>query len=529
MNRCVCKPGFYLINNYCTKCPNGQFYDVYQRICRVKCGPNQVYNFHSGKCDCAVGYYIVQGICSKCEPTETYNEYTQTCHIAPCPGINEFYSETTETCICKPRYVRIRGVCTNCNPGQYYDSYSDRCLCKPGYRQYNGYCKPVCPIGTTYINGKCMCPNGMPVYQGKCVNPKKCPLYAHWDKRAECCVCDAGYRVINGRCSSYQYCGVNGYLQYGQCYCNDGYFWILNACRRCGVNEAFNGVACECYLGYHRDANGNCVKSNIVPKCYENERYDATLRACVCVSGSQFIRGKCEKIPSCPPNSYYNSISCVCYPGYQFNNEKQCVTVNVIIPNCPQNSFFNGVSCTCNIGVFQQAINACAPCAHGTQWNGQICDSIPPRTCAAGYVYNENIDQCEPSAPSCGNNAYFNGATCVCLSGFNFINGICQKCPQDTRFDGAKCASTVVVPPNNCGANQVSVNGKCVCNSGLYLIKGECLACPPYTTWNGKFCQCGCDTSEWCLGQPFSQWDSANKICICASGYTRVNGICSQA
>ena len=47
-------------------------------------------------------------------------------------------------------------------------------------------------------------------------------------------------------------------------------------------------------LGYQRNVNGNCVVSNDQPKCYENERYDASLRACVCVQGTQFIRGKCE-------------------------------------------------------------------------------------------------------------------------------------------------------------------------------------------------------------------------------------------
>jgi hypothetical protein len=247
----------------------------------------------------------------------------------------------------------------------------------------------------------------------------------------------------------------------------------------------------------------------------------------VCVTGTQYLRGKCVTIPTCPANAYYNSISCVCNSGYQLQNG-QCVTVVTTIPTCPANSYFNGVSCTCSNGFFQVSSNACSTCPVGTNWNGQTCASIPARTCANGYVFNANIGQCEPSAPSCGNFAYFNGATCVCLTGYNLINGVCQQCPSGTTFDGSQCSSnTVVKPTTTCGSNQISVNGTCVCNNGLYLIGGQCLACPPYTTWNGKYCQCGCDTSAWCLGQPFSQWDSATQTCGCQTGYTLVNGICS--
>lgn len=86
--RCTCKPGYYLINNFCVQCPQGQFYDVYQLICRAQCGTNQVYDFLANKCVCATGYYVIQGICSICPTGYTYSNYTQTCTIVPCPGEN---------------------------------------------------------------------------------------------------------------------------------------------------------------------------------------------------------------------------------------------------------------------------------------------------------------------------------------------------------------------------------------------------------------------------------------------------------
>jgi len=76
-NRCACKPGFYLINNFCTKCPEGQIYDIYERVCKIQCGHNQVYNFNSGKCDCIKGFVIIQGTCSKCPEGLEYDEYKQ--------------------------------------------------------------------------------------------------------------------------------------------------------------------------------------------------------------------------------------------------------------------------------------------------------------------------------------------------------------------------------------------------------------------------------------------------------------------
>lgn len=452
-----------------------------------------------------------------------------TCTIVPCQGANEYYSPITKTCICTAQYVRIRGVCTNCNPGYYYDSYSDQCLCKPGYIEINGFCCAVCPNDQTYVNGRCICNNGQPLYNGQCVAPLLCPLNSHPDKDTGCCVCNDGYSVINGRCSNYQYCGVNGYLKYGQCYCNDGYFWILGACRQCGSNEAYNGVACECYLGYVRDYSGLCVVSTATPKCYANERYDATIKACVCIDGTQYLRGKCVTVPTCPTNAHYNSLNCVCNEGYILNNGA-CQVATQSVPTCPTNAIFNGVGCTCSIGFYQTSSNACTVCPGGTSWNGQTCATTPKTTCAAGYVYNSNIGQCEASAPSCGNYAFFNGATCECLTNYHLINGVCQQCPAGTSFDGVQCASrTVTQTTLTCGSNQVAVNGACVCNDGLYLINGVCLACPAYTTWNGKFCVCGaCDVSSWCLGQPFSVWDSTTNTCGCKSGYTLVNGICSQ-
>lgn len=230
-------------------------------------------------------------------------------------------------------------------------------------------------------------------------------------------------------------------------------------------------------------------------------------------------------LPTCPANSYYNSITCVCNAGFQLVNG-QCVAINAVIPSCPTNAFFNGVSCSCNVGFYQSDANLCAPCPQGTRWDGNSCGTQAPQVCAAGYIFNTNSNQCEPSAPSCGDYAYFNGACCVCVTDYNLINGVCQKCPAGTAFDGAQCSQTS--SPITCPSNQILVNGSCVCNSGLYLINGQCLSCPPYTLWNGRFCDCNCDTSGWCYGKAFSVFNITTRSCGCQSGYNLVNGVCAN-
>lgn len=346
--------------------------------------------------------------------------------------------------------MRIRGVCTNCPPGYYYDSYSDQCLCKPGYKQVGGFCKSVCEKDQTYINGKCVCNNGEKIVNGKCISINVCPLYSHYDYSSGCCVCNSGYSVINGECSSYQYCGLNGYLRYGKCYCKEGFYWILGSCQPCGTNQAYNGVVCECLVGYIRNVNGVCVRSNFIPNCYKNERYDSTLQACVCKDDAVYLKGECQKIPVCPQNANYNGAECVCRSGFLLRNGR-CVEVDVTIPDCPKNAFFNGVSCTCNTGYYQSSLSACAPCAKGTAWDGTECSTA---SCANGYIFNSVSSQCEPEGASCGENSYWNGAVCVCASGFHQIDGKCQWCAPGSNYDGSKCASSALCnPPVKCGSN----------------------------------------------------------------------------
>ena len=102
-------------------------------------------------------------------------------------------------------------------------------------------------------------------------------------------------------------------------------------------------------IGYTRDIHGTCIVSNFEPNCYNNERYDSRLKACVCIAGTQYINSRCVKVPTCGENSYFDGVACTCNTGYTLVNGA-CTVVAIFIPDCPANSYFNGVSCTCNTG-----------------------------------------------------------------------------------------------------------------------------------------------------------------------------------
>lgn len=359
-----------------------------------------------------------------------------------------------------------------------------------------------------------------------CRTPVVCPTNTYSPDGCNCCLCQDGYFLSNGICRTTPYCGINSFEKYGKCSCSPGFYLINNQCQACGVNQAYNGFQCECMIGFIRDLTGNCIVSNFIPNCYTNERYDTDLKTCVCIQGTQFLRGTCQTIPNCPTNSNYNGVQCVCNTGFILSNN-QCQKVTVSTPTCPAFSAFNGLQCVCVAGYFPIVQGSCSQCPSGQSWNGNACSSSSG--CTYGFVLNTVSNQCEPSGASCGSYATYNGATCVCQSGYNMINGQCVQCSTGTVFDGKACSSTVIVNPTiTCNSNQVFVNNQCVCSDGFYNINNSCLSCPDNSSWNGVACICSnSNVANWCMGQVYTQ--NVNGSCVCQSGYTQVNGICTSS
>jgi hypothetical protein len=79
----------------------------------------------------------------------------------------------------------------------------------------------------------------------------------------------------------------------------------------------------------------------------------------------------------------------------------------------------------------------------------------------------------------------WNGVECICIDGYNLINGICQLCPINTFFDGSTCS----YGPQKCTmSNQIWNGYTCVCINGYFMVNINCVTCPSNTLWNGVQC-----------------------------------------
>jgi hypothetical protein len=144
--------------------------------------------------------------------------------------------------------------------------------------------------------------------------------------------------------------------------------------------------------------------------------------------------------------------------------------------------------------------------------------------CQLGYTYDSVKKYCVPKGINCGANSEWNGMMCVCNTNCHYINGKCSSCPENTMFDGQYCSPIFTNDPVTCGSNEVLVNGKCTCREGWYNIDGKCLRCPDKTEWNGSYCKSTISTDKWCLGKPYTEYNSGR--CHCIGNYLSIDGCC---
>lgn len=74
---------------------------------------------------------------------------------------------------------------------------------------------------------------------------------------------------------------------------------------------------------------------------------------------------------------------------------------------------------------------------------------------------------------------------CICQSGLYRINGVCQVCPLNTRYD-----SSTLQCVNICSINETYVNGYCQCLAGYFKINGLCQICPTNSYFNSTYGKC---------------------------------------
>ena len=187
--------------------------------------------------------------------------------------------------------------------------------------------------------------------------------------------------------------------------------------------------------------------------------------------------------------------------GYSINYNNNCVA------SCPPNSYFDGVTCiTCNPGY---------------SWNGSKCIN----RCTSEQIWDNTAGKC-----ICPNGRNWNGTNCVaCHSSqiWNSFNNTCI-CPAAANWNGFICIT--------CTSGQIWDANKfsCVCPFGTHWNKFACITCPSGQTWNNQLNNCACPTGTHWNGQTCITcfnglvWNSQIGACGCNPGYVIFNGVCTK-
>ena len=212
---------------------------------------------------------------------------------------------------------------------------------------------------------------------------------------------------------------------------------------------------------------------------------------------------ECERPDACPSNSTcFNSVgsySCICDPGFSFNDDGECEDINecdAVVPPCTFHSTCHNndgsYTCECDDGYFKvndacldidecQDPDICGDNASCSNFNGWFdCK------CLTGYQMNpedeecSDIDECETGDHKCSLNAgcknsdgsYF----CTCKDGY-FGNGFSCTDKNECSAEG----------DNDCDANAVCENYhggySCECNDGY---EGDGFTCEDVNECKGE-------------------------------------------
>ena len=274
---------------------------------------------------------------------------------------------------------------------------------------------------------------------------------------------------------------------------------------------------------------------------------------CQCSPGNKIIDGVCT---NCPKYTQYVNGICLCYNGNP-PIDGQCQELS-----CPDiNHVYDSITRTCKCkGPLSWVRGRCEyikGCGENEYWCGTHCK------CHYGYVREHG--KCVRSTatiPKCPPYSTFDivSYSCVCHQGYHPVRPyVCQKCPDNTHWDGFKCndnrhnspddkycaqgyiydlftASCIFDATTGCGPNEYYDAPHCRCKLGYFVIEGACQKCPygtffdglscndvhvqtcedPYKFWNGRECVCQPEFFEY------------GNTCVRCPANTEWNGICCK-
>ena len=200
----------------------------------------------------------------------------------------------------------------------------------------------------------------------------------------------------------------------------------------------------------------------------------------------------------CPSNSFFNGYECVCEVGYGYIGG-QCVALSIIQPIPVIIKTQNTGSTTSSSGTQTSTQGSSSQTTTSGSSSSSSTQSTQTTTTQTTTVNRNNV-----IPANCPSNAYDNGlGTCVCQSGYYFMNSAC-------------------VQGTPCGAGSTrQADGSCACNAGYTNYGGVCSRCPSGAIYSTQ--------SQSCIhvcGQN-SIYDTSVAKCVCTSGYGILNGVCN--
>ena len=523
-----CAAGFYLLDKRCVPvCPSGTY--RYGSAC-LPCGKDCMLCSTKDTCvACIPGKFILNdGTCgdcpkgtveadrSKCVPCgqdcETCNKVNPK-ECIKCIAPNKLINGVCKK-VCDVKYFNDNGVCEPCLDGcnTCKDcSTCDKCDNKLFLSVNKDKCVPICPDGTTGINGQCVpcklnqckkcntnveecdeCHKPLTVFDCKC---DKCPSVGFFVTgdglrcepcKAPCLICtyetckkcDTGFNLIDGKCVIIPNCQAGTFLVNGKCLpCKDPNCKSCDKnleCVECKPNfikqvDANNKTTCVecCDKGFFNN-NGTCDKCG--PNCDDC----ANQKQCtVCADGFLLENGKCVKVcsrgmvanpPVCKPCEVSNDPNNLCITCDPLTR-KECKT-------CDSNYFLKNGVCVPDCGpnyypVVAAPYKECKPCTTNCPVcnNSEKCLDCRPRfnknglcveECGKGFVPKDDktCTQCLPqNCKKCDRN---NGATCIhCEVGYYVKDRQCVKdCGKGYSLTNGVCEPCVDPKCINCKANK---------------------------------------------------------------------------
>ena len=436
---CMCKPGYFRMNNLdtCKPCPLNHYCPIAQSntntlpniySCPLNMITTGIASASLSSCLCRVGFksefLVVSTTCLECATNELCSSGTLSGAEVTC-AINQQPADDHSACICKPGYYTtsvVQGIhtcmpcaagevqtdagqfeCSACGLGFFAQNADQACVeCVDAYEEALGQANTMCRCQAPYVRGNTnlceLCSNGeyfqidtsnSVTHAGTCL---PCPQNSLGTVQAhkaglDVCVCNAGYARTDAPVNANDLCTV----------CAAGKFEHDNVCIDCGMH----GISTAASVSF--DA---CICDVNTKRLWEY--FDDISQIPPCVEAIDEVNTL--QCTACAPGTYSNTIArdsmCIdCAMGeYQYEAAKSSCDACAAHKNTLAVASTYAGACVCNAGYSLQVCDdlltscgsSCGMCPHTRECedgfdlsrDGTVCEKIHTFTADGSITFS---------------------------------------------------------------------------------------------------------------------------------------------